>query len=180
LKGKVVGMIANLVPVKAHSVLFHAIPRVLKKHPMTTFLFIGDGPMKEELIKLSKELNISNRVRFLGYRTDVDQLIRSFDIGLLNSEVEIHPNCLIEIMASGIPVVAPAVGGIPEIVTHGLNGLLVEHGNLKQMADAIIYLLDHPDKAKQYGEDGRQVVFGTFSQDMMVRATEAVIKDLSG
>lgn len=178
-KGRIVGMIANLVPVKAHSVLFHAIPLVLKKHAMTTFLLIGDGPLKEKLVKLSKELNISNAVKFLGYRSDVDQLIRLFDIGILNSEVEIHPNCLIEIMASGIPVVAPAVGGIPEIVVDGQNGLLVEPGNLKQMADAIIYLFDHPDIAKQYGEDGRRVVFDKFSQEKMVRSTEAVFDSLS-
>jgi glycosyltransferase involved in cell wall biosynthesis len=177
---KVIGMIANLLPVKAHTVLIKAIPLIIQQHPNTKFLLIGEGPLQEELDKLSQQLGVPDSIQFLGYRTDVSELIPLFDIGVLCSEVEIHPYSLLEIMASGIPVIAPCVGGIPEIITHEKEGLLVKQGDSNQLAGAILRLLKDPDHAKELGRKGREKVFNLFSTEKMIHSTETVFTSLMG
>ena len=161
----VVGMLANLIPVKAHSVLFHAIPEILHKFPNTHFLLLGDGVLRKELEKLGRDLKISSSIHFLGYRSDIEKIMSIFDIGVLCSKVEVHPNSLIEMMAARIPVVATNVGGIPEIVHHEVNGLLVPPGNPKALARAIIRLLEKPELARKYRENAKQLVLKKFSKE---------------
>ena len=171
---KIVGMVANLVPVKNHVVLLRAVPYVLERHPETCFLLIGEGPLKSELENLGKELKISSNLRFLGYRSDVEKVILLFYVGILCSKVETHGIALIEMMASGVPVVASRVGGIPEIIQHEDNGLLVNQGDPFALAEAINRLFDDHALAKRIGKNGRDCVFEKFSENKMLRGMEAV------
>lgn len=165
----IIGIIANLTPVKSHKILIHAFPTVLEKHPQTKLLIIGEGPQENELRQLVSQLNLTNTVIFLGYRSNTAQLISMFDIGVLCSRSEIHPVSLLEIMASGIPVIAPAVGGIPEIVKHEKTGLLFQAGKSDELSYYIIRLLTNKKEAKVLGKRGQKFVHEHFSlQDMII------------
>jgi glycosyltransferase involved in cell wall biosynthesis len=172
---KIVGMIANLLPVKAHSVLLEAVPCILQSCPETHFLFIGEGPLRTELMELGKKLDISSHLHFLGYRNDVEKVIPAFRVGVLCSWVETYGIALTEMMAAGVPVVATNVGGIPEVVDHGKNGFLVEPGNAGQLAKAIASLLTDESLASRLGTQAREKALTLFSKDHMIRATESVL-----
>jgi glycosyltransferase involved in cell wall biosynthesis len=173
---KTVGMIANLVPVKDHAVLLAAVPRVVARFPQTRFLLIGDGPLRGRLEAEAEARGISGSVHFLGYRSDVEELIPLFDVSVLCSKVEVHPISLIESMACGVPVVAPDVGGIPEIVQKGETGLLVPQGDTAALADALISLLADPSLAAFMGDRGRRSALRRFSMEGMVRSFEALLR----
>jgi glycosyltransferase involved in cell wall biosynthesis len=169
LKTNVIGIIANLTPVKSHDVLIRAIPEIVNTSPDTVFLLVGDGPLQKPIEDLAKQLHVSQFIKFLGYQTQVEEIIALFDIGLLCSQIEIHPVSLIEIMASGTPVVAPCVGGIPEIVSHGEHGYLFPAGDSHALADAILILLNDLKQAKKFGKQAETFVRKEFSQEIMVK-----------
>jgi glycosyltransferase involved in cell wall biosynthesis len=174
-KTKIVGMIANLVPVKNHFLLLDAIPAVIRRFPNVLFLLLGDGPLRSALEQKAAEKGISGYVRFLGYRSDVENLIPLFDIGILCSEVEVHPISLIEMMACGVPVAAPKTGGIPEIIRDRVNGLLFPPGDSEALARTLLVFLQSPTQAERYGESGRISVLRFFSVNQMIRSFEALL-----
>ena len=110
----IVGIVANLVPIKAHTVLLQAVPKVLKRFPNTYFILVGDGPLKGELKALTETLRCRASVKFMGYRSDIEKIISIFDIGVLCSKVETFGNSLLEIASAGKPVIASRVGGAAE------------------------------------------------------------------
>lgn len=175
-RGKVVGMIANLVPVKDHAVLLAAVPQVHRQLPDVHFLLIGDGPLRTRLEAAAKTLGVSQSVHFLGYRSDVRNLVALFDVSVLCSKVEVHPISLIESMACGVPVVAPEVGGIPEIVRDGETGILVPQGDPDALAGALVILLKNPSLARTMGEKGRRSAHLRFSMDGMIRSFESLLR----
>jgi glycosyltransferase involved in cell wall biosynthesis len=172
---RLIGLVANLVPVKNHRLLLAAAPEVLKAEPRARFLLIGDGPLRPELEALAESLGVSRAVRFLGYRNDVRRLIPLLDAGLLCSRVETHGIALIEMMAAGVPVVAPAVGGIPEIVRDGADGLLVPPDDAGALARALIRVLRDRGLAARLAAAGRRTAFERFPVSAMVRGFEALI-----
>jgi glycosyltransferase involved in cell wall biosynthesis len=173
---RVVGVVANLLPVKAHDVLIRAVPEVIKVIPDTVFLLAGDGPLRSNLESLVQKLNLTEHVQFLGHRSDVAELVQSFDVGVLCSKIETQGIVLIEMMATGVPVIAPDVGGIPEIIEDGVNGLLTVQGDSDQLAGSVICLLSDPKRAHLLGKAGRDRVQEKFSVDCMVRSTEQIFK----
>ena len=174
---RVVGMIANLLPVKAHNVLITAVPKVVQVFPDTVFLLLGEGPLRSSLERLVQKLKIKEHVYFLGYRPDVAALVQTFDIGVLCSKIETHGIVLIEMMAAGIPVIAPNVGGIPEIIEDGVNGLLTVQGDSDQLAESIIGLLRDSKTAHRLGKSGRVRVQEKFSVERMVCSTEKIFQN---
>jgi len=114
---------------KGIEVLLEAVPRV----PGTTFLIIGDGPMRAEW----QAMATTDRVRWAGYRTDVNELLAGCDVFVHPSLDDAFPTVLLEAMAAGLPVVASRVGGIPEIVVEGVTGRLVPPGDAAALAAAI-------------------------------------------
>ena len=173
-KTPVVGMVANLVPLKAHYVLFYAIPYILKSFPNTLIVLVGEGHLRQELEVLAQRLGIYAHMRFLGYRRDVEKIIPLFDVGVLCSKVETFGNALVEIMASGVPVVASNVGAIPELIIHGRNGLLVPPDDSKHLAEAVVHLLRNKKLAQEYGRNGRRIAFEKFSKEAMVHQIESI------
>lgn len=173
---RLVGITANLVPVKNHRLLLAAVPAVLKAVPRGRFLIIGEGPLKSELQALAESFGISSAVRFLGYRSDVRDLISVLDAGLLCSNMETHGIALIEMMAAGVPVAAPAVGGIPEIIRDGHNGLLFAPGDAGGLAAALIRILRDDRLASRLSMAGRAVAVEKFPVERMTRDFERLIE----
>jgi glycosyltransferase involved in cell wall biosynthesis len=135
---------------------------------------VGDGSLKDELEKLVANLGIKDKVIFAGYCNHPASFIRDFNIGVICSSTESFPNVVLEYMGLGKPVVAPSIGGIPEIVQNKLTGILFSPGNIKDFADALYFLLKNPDIAKQMGKVGKEKVEKHFSIDIMAKKYEEI------
>jgi glycosyltransferase involved in cell wall biosynthesis len=164
--------VANLRKEKAHEVLLEAAARVLADAPDAEFWIVGGGARREELERMARQLGVAARTRFFGHRDDVPALLGDSDIFVLPSRSEACPSGLIEAMASGLPVVATAVGGNVELVRHGENGLLVPPDDAPAIASAIHDLIESPDRAAALGRAARASAVGRFSFERMVAAFE--------
>ena len=158
-----IGAVGRLSPVKGHSSLLRAARLVLHKQPRAKFLIVGDGPLSAELRAMAVELRIDGACLFAGHRTDVHDLLSAIDVFVLPSLSEGIPMALLEAMALGTPVVATAVGGIPEVVRHRVNGILVHSGDERALADACVALTVDRDLAGRLVTNGRQTVEQAFS-----------------
>src|SRR5439155_15307328 len=125
----VVGIVARLVPIKAHEVFFEAARQVLQADASVRFLVIGDGERRAELDALVDRLGLREAVIFLGWRRDMREVYADLDVVALTSRNEGSPVALIEAMAAARPVVSTAVGGVPEVVVDGVTGLTVPPSN---------------------------------------------------
>ena len=158
----------RLTPVKGQRYLLEAAAKVVRQRPDTLFVFLGDGELLTELTEMASVLGIKDHVKFLGWRPEVADVMSTFDIFVLPSLNEGMGKVLVEAMAMGKPIIASNVGGIPDLVTHGLNGLLVPPADADAMADAIVTLHDDPSKAKKMAEKGKVIAAG-YSVDAMIQ-----------
>jgi glycosyltransferase involved in cell wall biosynthesis len=136
-----IGIVARLAPVKAHDVFLRAASRLKDRMPEAHFLVVGDGELRASLETLASDVGLGGRLRFLGWRSDVERIYADLDLVVLSSRNEGSPVALIEAMASGRNVVATAVGGVPDVVRHRETGLLVEPDNPEVLAQAMEELL---------------------------------------
>jgi glycosyltransferase involved in cell wall biosynthesis len=111
--------------VKGHAVLIAAAPEVVKVHPKTQFVFVGDGAKRSDFKKQIQDLGLQQHFLFLGRRSDVPAILACCDVAVLPSLAEGLPNAVLEYLAAGLPVVATALGGNLEIIQDGKTGLLV-------------------------------------------------------
>jgi glycosyltransferase involved in cell wall biosynthesis len=160
---------AHLRPEKGHKYLLEAISEIKDQYTNVVLLLMGDGVLRSDLDALTRQLNIEDKVRFLGYRKDIPALLSAADIYVHTSVVEGFGIAIIEAMAIGLPVVATNVGGIPEIITNGENGILVPPENPQALAKAIVDLIEHPEKRKILAEKGKQHVKANFTYQIMVK-----------
>jgi L-malate glycosyltransferase len=165
-------MVANLRPEKGQDTLLAAAPRILARYPDASFTFVGDGPRRQALETLTRALGITERVRFVGESRDVAPILAGHDLFVLPSRSEAFPNALIEAMATGLPVVATDVGGIPEVVRPGVNGQLVSPDDDQGLADAVLALMDDPAAAAALGRAARADVERHYTIDRMVERFE--------
>lgn len=176
----VVGIIGNLSPVKRQFELLTAFADVLKKVPDAVLLVVGseifnrDNGYGERLVEHAKNLDITKRVRFLGQRSDVPEIIRSLDLLVLNSTTEACPLVVLEGFAGGAPILSTAVGGVPELIRHGSNGWLVPSGDGKSLSDGIVSLLQQPELRATLATNARRQVSAKFSISKFISALEAV------
>ncbi|MEK7200853.1 MAG: glycosyltransferase family 4 protein [Patescibacteria group bacterium] len=131
----------------------------------------SDGEEKTKLEKLAKELNIENMVRFLGFVPDAKKLLSGADIFLMPSRTEAFPYAILEAGMAGLAIIATSVGGIPEVIKDMQNGILVHPCNPKEIAEAILYLLNHPDKQKEFGSEIKKTISNFFSLEKMISET---------
>ena len=171
---RVVTTVANLRAGKGQDVMLRAAARVIRQVPDATFRLVGDGPLRPVLERQAAELGIAQRVEFLGHRDDVVALLAASDIFGFPSLMEAFPNAVMEAMAVGLPVVATNVGGIPELVRHEENGLLVPAGDDQAMAAAVLRLMEDPSAAAALGRAARATVAQTYSFEAMIRAFETL------
>ncbi len=173
-EGPLIGVVARLQPEKGIANFLKAAARISSSCPSARFLVVGDGPLREELLRLVDRLGIRGRVHFLGHRADARALIGLLDVLVVPSLTEGTPLIVLEAMAGGVPVVASAVGGIPDQVRHGKEGLLVPPADPAALGDAVLELLRDPDRARRLGEAGRRRADSEFAHATMVGRIEAV------
>lgn len=135
------------------------------------YCIAGDGEEKKNLEKLTDELGISDSIKFLGYVPDAKKLFSGADVFLLPSRTEAFPYAVLEAGLTGVPTIATSVGGVPEIIRDMQNGILVHSENSKEIAEAVMYLLDRPEKKKEFGEEIKKTITNFFSLDKMLEET---------
>lgn len=166
----VVGTAGRLTPIKGQRYLLETAAVISPLNPDLFFIFLGDGELAPDLSTMATSLGIKN-VMFLGWREDVSEVMSTFDIFVLPSLNEGMGKVLIEAMALGKPIVASNVGGIPDLVVHNHNGLLVPPANVKGLLDGINVLLHDPAKRKEMGDRGK-VVAADYSAAAMILEIE--------
>jgi glycosyltransferase involved in cell wall biosynthesis len=177
-----VGIVANLVPVKGHDDFLRMAAVLTGRGVDVEYSIIGTETAHKgheaHLRTIARDLGIGQRVQFLGHRNDIPELINQLDIVVCASTVEPFGRCLIEAMACGKPVVATAVGGIPEVVEDGVTGLLVPPRSSEQMADAVQSLLADETRRRQFGESGRRRAVELFASETHVARILSVYEQL--
>jgi len=169
-----VGAVAVFRPQKRLDLWLHAAARLLRQRPESRFLLIGDGPLRHELEELATELGIRERVRFPGMQAEIASYLRSLDVYLMTSQFEGLPLALLEAMGTGLPIVATRVGGIPEAVTHQVEGWLVPFDDLEGIVAGVATLLDEPAMAREMGVRARARVERDFSVSRMTDRIEVL------
>ena len=133
-----VGIVANLRAAKAYPTMLRAAALVLERCPRARFVSLGHGPLEAELCALRDELGLGDRFRFMGHVPDAPRLMAAFDVMALSSDVEGLPVSVMEAKALALPVVATRVGGLPEMIVDGVDGLLVAPGDPASLAEALL------------------------------------------
>jgi glycosyltransferase involved in cell wall biosynthesis len=155
---KIVAMIGRLSAEKGPEIFIEMGYRLLQKYSNVRFLLVGDGPLLSTIQKKVAQLGIQRHVTLTGHRTDMDHVYGAIDILVIPSFSEGLPNVLLEAFANGKPIVSTRVGGIPEIISHGKNGFLVEPGRVDEIVDYVLLLLKDPDLRVQMGNSGRKII----------------------
>ena len=171
-----IGVVARLEPEKGHRYLLDAVPLVLAACPGAWFAIVGEGSLADELRSHADRLprDAGRRVLFTGRRDDVVAVTAALDITVLPSLREAQGLSILEAMALRKPVIASAVGGIPEVIRHRQSGILVPPANPARLARAIVALATNPAARRRFGEAGHRVVLQRYSIQAMVRRLEAV------
>lgn len=165
----VVGTVGRLTPVKGQEVLIRAASELIRRGEKIFLVLLGDGELRRDLEELSLRLDIAEYVRFLGWQPEVARVMATFDIFCLPSRNEGMGKVLVEVMAMGKPIIASSVGGIPDIVRSGENGILVPVGDTAAWAEAIIRLCRDSEKRRRMGDAGMQMAPRYNSEEMIKR-----------
>lgn len=176
LSGQLIGAAGRLAPEKGFDTLISAMPQVLAQLPGARLVIAGAGPGRAGLEGQIEGLGLSRSVQLLGARADVATLMHAVRVFVLPSRAEPFGMVLLEAMAARTPVVATAVGGVPEVVLDRQTGHLVPPADARRLADAVIALLGSSDRARSYGEAGRQRVERVFPLERMLAATERLYR----
>jgi glycosyltransferase involved in cell wall biosynthesis len=173
----VVGYIGRLHPSKRPHDLLHAMAVIRQRWPDCLLLIAGEGELQQSLQETIHQLGLDENVRFLDYVSDVREMLSAIDVLTLPSNLEPFGRVLIEAMAMAKPVVATAAGGIPEIVTSE-TGRLVSVGQPQELAEAISFILEDRERAKELGRRGRERVLSHFSLESYVQGLEGVMMEM--
>jgi len=163
-----IATIARFHPVKDHRTLLNGFAQVSRAQPDVDLLLVGDGPLRSDLERLCGELGIAERVHFMGIRDDVARILRASDVFALTSVSEAASITLLEAMASELPVVVTAVGGNPEIVRDGTDGLLVPRRSSAGVTRALLRILGDAAMAAAMGRAGAERVRAKFTLDSTI------------
>jgi glycosyltransferase involved in cell wall biosynthesis len=176
--GRIV-MVGRLARQKRPDVAVRALAAVRAARPEATLDLVGDGPLRREVEGLAAQTGVEDGLRLLGLREDVPELLSRASCFLLTSDYEGCPLSVLEAMAAGAPVVATAVGGVPELVVEGETGILVEPGRPDLVAGALSELLADPLRARLMGLAGRMRARALFSRERMVREIETLYREVA-
>ena len=164
--------------IKGHTTLIEAAHRICTKFPQVKFVLIGDGEKRLEFESKVSELGLQRNFLFLGSRQNVSELLACCDMAVLPSHAEGFSNALLEYMAMGLSTVATDVGGNPEVIENGRNGLLVKPDDPATLADAISSLLENPQFASQLGAAGRERVRRHFDFSQLTSNVDSFYTEL--
>jgi glycosyltransferase involved in cell wall biosynthesis len=176
----VIIQVARLDPLKDHSTALRTLEHLLQRRPNTHLVLVGDGPQAGIIQTEIAARGLDRHVSALGLRSDVARLMAGADLALLTSVSEGIPLVLIEAMATGLPVVATSVGGVPELVLDGLTGLLAPTGNDSMLATHVLRLAEDLPLRLQMGTLAQERVRTIFSEDRMVKAYDQAYREARG
>ena len=175
-KCPLIAVVGRLVRTKGLEFFLDAAASIASRFPSARFLVVGEANIEPsyrvELEERARNLNLNGRLIFTGQRGDVPQIMREIDISVLPSLSESFSNSLLESMANGLPVVATNVGGNPEVVSDGENGVLVAPADPAALSRAIAQLLESPDLRRRLGQAAREKVAREYSIECLLRRTE--------
>lgn len=171
---KIILSVAELHERKGLKYLIKAMPLILAKENNCKLVLVGAGPERDKLINTAIQEKAEKDVVFLGYKKDIPHIMKASDVFVLPSEKEAFGLVLLEAMAAKLPIVATKVGGIPEIIEHKKNGLLVEPHNPEKLADSILKFFNDNNKIKEYTENGYKILKEKFDAKMMAENTEKI------
>jgi len=171
-KGPIIGACVRLTEQKGITYLLNSITKVQKNFPDINVVIAGEGPLKEKLIKQSKELRIDQNVYFIGPRLDIPEILKLLDIYVLPSIWEGLPMILLEAMAAECATIATKVGGIPTIIKNKQNGTLIDPKNSDQIASEITVLLKSPNLRAKYASNGLRMFRKKFTVEAMTKQYE--------
>jgi glycosyltransferase involved in cell wall biosynthesis len=174
----VVGAVGRLSPEKGFDTLIRAADRLLRDGLDFELVIAGDGGEAANLAALIETLGRGDRIRLLGYRADPDEIFRGMDLFALSSLREGLPNVLLEAMASGLPVVATRIAGIPRLVINSENGLIVPPESVEALAEGLQRLLTDPAMRERFGRQGRLTIEQRYSFAARIRKIRAIYDEL--
>jgi glycosyltransferase involved in cell wall biosynthesis len=174
----VVTTVTRLEPVKGPLVLIKAARFVLGDNRDTAFLIVGDGSLRAYLEDVVRQTGLTDRVFFLGFRKDVEEILWATDVGVLTSNREGLPNAVLEMLASGVPVVATDCEGTREVLDDGETGFLAKIGDEQGIARRITELLKNDTLRREMGTKGKDVVSRKFNLSRMVASIEEIYDNL--
>lgn len=175
---KLVGCVANLRPVKGHQYLIDAAAQVIKEIPNAHFVLIGEGELRNDIQSQAQQLGIADHVHLMGYRADAPKLQTAFDLSVLSSLHEGLPNSVMEAMAARVPVVATAVGGVPELIIDGETGYLARPVDAQNLALNITTALLDERGSAAIAARGHYFVTNKFGMHRMVNEVENLYDEL--
>jgi glycosyltransferase involved in cell wall biosynthesis len=159
--------VGRLVYSKAHELLIAAMPAVLEKFPNAKLGICGDGVLLPQLEGQIQSLGLSGSVKLLGHSDDVAKFLASADVFVMPSLWEGLSIALLEAMSAGLPIIATQVEGMEEVVSEGVEGLLVSAGSIEALADAVAKILGNPQMRHNMGAAARAKVLGSYTAERM-------------
>lgn len=179
LTDMIVGNVASFTPSKGLHYFLQAACKIRNKLPGVRFIIAGDGSLRPQLEKLIRKFQLQDAVMLLGWRRDIPDLLKTFDVFLLTSLWEGLPRVLVEAALTGVPIVASNVDGVPEITREGENGFLVAPKDTDAMADRVVDLLRNQALRTAMGQRGRTIA-ESFSLEKMLDDYSRLYFDLVG
>jgi glycosyltransferase involved in cell wall biosynthesis len=174
----VVGIVGRLVPIKAHDLFLDAAHRLAATNSELHFAIVGDGELWDQLHRDVAAAGLADRVHFAGWRDDLAEVYCDLDVVVCCSRNEGTPVSVIEACAAGRPVIGTPVGGMTDIISEGVNGLLVPSGDAAALAAAIAGLIDDPERRIAMGAAGRKMVLERYGADRMVNELKQIYSTL--
>jgi len=175
----VFGIVGRITEQKGHQYAIHAVAKLRKKYPAIKVAILGDGELMESCKELVENLNIESQVSFIGFQSDMQRAYRTLDALLMPSTFEALPLTLLEAMASGVPVVASNINGIPEVIEDGVNGFLVPPTDINALVNRIELIYNDRSLLYQMGVAARKTIALRFSLRKMIIDTVLVYRKAS-
>jgi glycosyltransferase involved in cell wall biosynthesis len=174
----VVTTVGRLTAIKQHSLFLEAAEIVAAHDPHAVFLIAGDGDLRPDLERQTAARRLESRVRFLGWRRDLDNVYGASDVFLLTSRSEGTPVALIESLAAAVPGVSTDVGGVRDVIDSDAIGLVAPFGNAAALAGHVLSLVTDPARRRAMGERGRAAVVSRYGVDRLVNDVERLYREL--
>jgi glycosyltransferase involved in cell wall biosynthesis len=177
-RGPIIGVLGRLVPIKGHGYLVEALPMILEQFPSAMLLVVGEGPERGPLTARATSLGVSQHIRMVGAQFDLPSYIAACDVIAQPSLNEGMGRTVLEALVMGKPVIASRVGGLPELIDHGGNGLLVPPASPSALAHAVCSLLWDQARLRRMSDSARHSVGRQFSVQAMVEAIDRLYGEL--
>lgn len=176
---KIVGVVGRLRYEKDIPATLAVAQKVIAARPDTYFTVIGDGPDREQAERSVREMGLEKRILFLGFRNDALNVYAALDLFVSTSLTEGTPNTVLEAMAMEVPVIHTAVGGVPEMITDGYDGILIRPGDVEGGGQAALSVLQDEGRAAQLRARGRETVCARFSFHARMKSIESLYEEVA-